>query len=172
VEEKIGEEVAVRIDHLVGSDPGLAIMSENNYLTKMCSGSEEGSYLRLTDFVYHSTVGLRVIKKKRSVPRIGHCRREIRGSRPNSPNLKQSDGQVEVKIGEVIEVEGLIDNLIGSLQVPVNLPHAVNFLLASTYSRASSITASGKSTYHMRQFLPVFYRTGTVNFNRVCIHRR
>jgi len=30
----------------------------------MCSGSEEGSYLMLTDFVYHSTVGLRVIKKK------------------------------------------------------------------------------------------------------------
>jgi len=32
----------------------------------MCSGSEEGSYLRLIDFVYHSTLGLRVIKKNRS----------------------------------------------------------------------------------------------------------
>ena len=31
----------------------------------MCSGSEAGSYLRLIDFVYHSTVGLRVIKKKK-----------------------------------------------------------------------------------------------------------
>jgi len=31
----------------------------------MCSGSEEGSYLRLIEFVYHSTLGLRVIKKKR-----------------------------------------------------------------------------------------------------------
>jgi len=31
----------------------------------MCSGSEEGSYVRLIDFVYHSTLGLRVIKKKR-----------------------------------------------------------------------------------------------------------
>jgi len=30
-----------------------------------CSGSEAGSYLRLIDFVYHSTIGLRVIKKKR-----------------------------------------------------------------------------------------------------------
>ena len=30
----------------------------------MCSGSEAGSYLRLIDFVYHSTLGLRVIKKK------------------------------------------------------------------------------------------------------------
>jgi len=31
----------------------------------MCSGSEAGSYLRLIDFVYHSTLGLRVIKKRR-----------------------------------------------------------------------------------------------------------
>ena len=30
----------------------------------MCSGSEAGSYSRLVDFVYHSTLGLRVIKKK------------------------------------------------------------------------------------------------------------
>ena len=30
----------------------------------MCSGSEAGSYLRLIDFVHHSTLGLRVIKKK------------------------------------------------------------------------------------------------------------
>jgi len=30
----------------------------------MCSGSEAGSYLRLIDFVYHSTLGLRVMKKK------------------------------------------------------------------------------------------------------------
>jgi len=31
----------------------------------MCSGSEAGSYVRLIDFVYHSTLGLRVIKKKK-----------------------------------------------------------------------------------------------------------
>jgi len=31
----------------------------------MYSGSEAGSYLRLIDFVYHSTIGLRVIKKKK-----------------------------------------------------------------------------------------------------------
>jgi len=36
---------------------------ENNYFTEMCSGSEAGSYLRLIDFVYHSTLGLRVMKK-------------------------------------------------------------------------------------------------------------
>jgi len=33
----------------------------------MCSGSKEGSYLRLIDFGYHSTPGLRVIKKKEEV---------------------------------------------------------------------------------------------------------
>ena len=37
-----------------------------NYSTEMCSGSEAGSYLRLIDFVYHSTLGLRVIKKKKT----------------------------------------------------------------------------------------------------------
>ena len=37
----------------------------NNYFTEMCSGSEAGSYLRLIDFVYHSTLGLRVIKRRR-----------------------------------------------------------------------------------------------------------
>jgi len=34
----------------------------------MGSGSEAGSYLRLIDFVYHSTLGLRVIKKRRRRP--------------------------------------------------------------------------------------------------------
>ena len=34
---------------------------------EMCSGSEAGSYLRPIDFVYHSTLGLSVIKKK--IPR-------------------------------------------------------------------------------------------------------
>jgi len=33
----------------------------------MCSGSEAGSYVRLIEFVYHSTLGLRVIKKKSGV---------------------------------------------------------------------------------------------------------
>jgi len=31
----------------------------------MCSGSEKGSYLRRNRFVYHSTLGLRVIKMKK-----------------------------------------------------------------------------------------------------------
>jgi len=45
----------------------------NNYFTEMCSGSEAGSYLRLIDFVYHPTLGLRVIKRRR--------RREEEGER-------------------------------------------------------------------------------------------
>ena len=32
---------------------------------EMCSGSEAGSYVRLVDFVYHSKLGLSVIKKKK-----------------------------------------------------------------------------------------------------------
>ena len=37
----------------------------SNYFTEMCSGSDAGSYLRLIDCVYHSTLGVRVIKKKK-----------------------------------------------------------------------------------------------------------
>jgi len=42
---------------------GVRGLFEINYFTEVCSGSEAGSYLRLIDFVYHSTIGLRVIKK-------------------------------------------------------------------------------------------------------------
>jgi len=38
---------------------------ENNYFTEMCSGSDAGSYLRLIFFVFHSTLGLRIMKKKK-----------------------------------------------------------------------------------------------------------
>jgi len=47
-----------KLDYWVSSE------FENNYFTEMCSGSEAGSYLRLIYFVFHSTQGLRVIKKK------------------------------------------------------------------------------------------------------------
>ena len=36
-----------------------------NYFAEMCSGSEAGSCLRLIDFVYHSTLGLRVINNNK-----------------------------------------------------------------------------------------------------------
>ena len=39
---------------------------EKNYFTKMCRSSEAGSYLRLVEFVCHSTLGVRVIKKKKT----------------------------------------------------------------------------------------------------------
>ena len=35
---------------------------------RLCSGSEAGLYLRLIDFVDHSTLGLRLIKKKQRIP--------------------------------------------------------------------------------------------------------
>ena len=50
---------------------------ENNYFTEMYSGSEAGSYLRLIDFEYHSTLGLRVIMKKRSLGSKAHNPRNI-----------------------------------------------------------------------------------------------
>ena len=37
----------------------------------MCSASEAGSNSRRIDFVYHSILGLRVIKKRREVHRVG-----------------------------------------------------------------------------------------------------
>jgi len=39
---------------------------EGSSAAEICSGSKAGSYLRLIDFVYHSTLRLRVIKKRRS----------------------------------------------------------------------------------------------------------
>jgi len=45
----------------------LKLRAGRAYFTEMCSGSEAGSYLRLIDFVYHSTLCLRVIKKKKKV---------------------------------------------------------------------------------------------------------
>ena len=37
----------------------------------MCSGSEAGSCVRRIDFVYHSTLGLRVIKNKKKARKGG-----------------------------------------------------------------------------------------------------
>ena len=37
------------------------------YFTEMCSGSEKGWYLTTMDFLYHSTLGVRVINKKKKV---------------------------------------------------------------------------------------------------------
>jgi len=50
----------------------------------MCSGSDAGSYLRLIDVVYHSTLGLRVIKKKKKNAGTERWHRHLRPKRPVS----------------------------------------------------------------------------------------
>ena len=59
---------------------------ENNSFTKTCSGSEADSYLRRIDLVYHSSLGLRVIKKKK-----GRDLRAVRRS-AQTPAPSPSDG--------------------------------------------------------------------------------
>ena len=49
-------------------EPRYSSQLVNNHFTEICSGSEAGSYLRRMDFVYHSTLGLRVIKKREVEP--------------------------------------------------------------------------------------------------------
>ena len=44
---------------------------ENTYFTAICSGSEAGSYLRLTDLVYRSTLALSVIKNRKKSELLG-----------------------------------------------------------------------------------------------------
>ena len=44
----------------------MGVEFENNYFTEMCSDSEVGLYSRLIDFVNHSTLSLRVIKRKKT----------------------------------------------------------------------------------------------------------
>ena len=44
--------------------PALDRDTEIDRDTEMCSGSETGSYLRLIDLLYHSTLGVRVEGKK------------------------------------------------------------------------------------------------------------
>ena len=54
----------------------------------MCSGSEAGSYVRLTDFVYHSTLGLGVIKKKKAgTAREWRSRSSEKGGSGVAPSL-------------------------------------------------------------------------------------
>jgi len=54
--------------------------------TEMCSGSETGLYSRRIDFVYHSTLGLRVIKKKKDGPHDGAEGRLHLGREAGPPN--------------------------------------------------------------------------------------
>jgi len=66
------------------------IQFENNCFTETCSGSEAGSYVRLIDFAYHSTLGLSVIKKKKD-QHAGE-RIQVLGCPRGRSNLKYSKG--------------------------------------------------------------------------------
>ena len=77
------------------------------YLRKMCSSSEAVSYVRLTDFVYYSTLGLRVIKQKRRERGFRFSRRRVRVQQSQilAPRLSIvergfgfSTGKVDVKL--------------------------------------------------------------------------
>ena len=57
--------ISVKYKMVQRNTRGISSTRSNNYFTEMWSGSEAGSYSRLIDFVHHSTLGLRVIKKKR-----------------------------------------------------------------------------------------------------------
>jgi len=63
----------------------------------MCSGSEAGSYLRLINFVYQSTLGVSVIEKKTRIDLVGDADRDV----PSG-----DDQQVERRC-EHLRVEGL-----------------------------------------------------------------
>ena len=73
IPSSLGRGMGRNSDSLFPGDP--------DYFTEMCSGSEAGSYLRPIDFVYRSTLGLRVIKKK-----TGSLELEARAS-TRSPTL-------------------------------------------------------------------------------------
>jgi len=64
--EVLGGEV---VSYERGTPVRTPLLSLNKWT--MRRGSEAGSYLRLIDFVYHATLGLRVIKKKKK-ERPGH----------------------------------------------------------------------------------------------------
>ena len=57
----------------------------------MCSGSEAGSYLRLIDCVSHSTLGVRVIEKKKKVANLQPLRpSSLRGLRRRAEASKSA----------------------------------------------------------------------------------
>jgi len=60
----------------------------------MCSGSEAGSYLRLIDFVYYSTLGVK--ERRRRADREGQGVRR-RGLLRGVPNLHTTPAQVQQK---------------------------------------------------------------------------
>jgi len=72
--------------------PLLVHVKGHHYFTEMCSGSEAGSYLRLIDFVFHSTLGLRVIQKKKRGGSGRSCLEWECSHRASSPPLGTCTG--------------------------------------------------------------------------------
>ena len=103
---------------------------ENNYFTEMCSGSEEGSYLRLIDFVYHSTLGLRVIKKKKKgeIYEIHkHDRFTPSGERKRDVRARAACQREISRIENMATKDSLPTQWSTTLSSKINLPHAMNF---------------------------------------------
>ena len=67
--EGVQHGVAYQVGDVIVSVGGRSILSATAAQVPYLSGSEAGSYVRLIDFVYHSTLGLRVIKKKKKKAR-------------------------------------------------------------------------------------------------------
>jgi len=76
-----------------------------DYFTEMCSGSVTGSYLRLIYFVYHSTLGLRVIKRERGESHLA-AHDQALFDRAHLPGWR------EHRLWERREIEFFIDNLL------------------------------------------------------------
>ena len=62
-------------------------MWDEAHLSEMCSNSEAGSYLRLIDFVHHSTLGLRVINKKKKMGHTSRTRLSVLSRHPARPDI-------------------------------------------------------------------------------------
>ena len=81
---------------------GVGVQSDNrvrrDYFPEMCSGSEAGSYLWRIDFVCHSTLGVRVIKKKK---KLSHRCKSANSSRSN-----QKGGVRKHLVARLVEVWG------------------------------------------------------------------
>ena len=80
--------------------------------SEVCSGSEAGPYLRLIDFVYHSTLGLRVIKKKKKTvgrPQVTqHLQRYLAHTKTYPPKTLQwqyAQGPMVALEGEAVSYE-------------------------------------------------------------------
>ena len=111
---------------------------ENTYFTEMCSGSEAGSYLRLIDFVYHSTLGLRVAKKKRRISQ------SITPHAPPTPKPAARRTPHEIALQEEQGRGGALRRLLGTVPQSITgflprRPKVSNFVRLLTFGQNSAI---------------------------------